>query len=145
MAGPVRERRRRAQDAVALRVQRGQAQGHLARETFDAADLGADGGPGVDEDRVAQRERAARRSTNPEPSIPPPSSTATHAFSPVYGSVLPEGSLAVLVEPLAAVVAVALVVPEVDGVLPAVVALELGAVLGVLEELELEPLEWWEW
>jgi hypothetical protein len=53
--------------------------------------------------------------------------------------------LAVLVEPLAAVVAVALVVPEVDGVLPAVVALELGAVLGVLEELELEPLEWWEW
>jgi len=52
MAGAVDEPPRRREDLVRVRPQRGQAGGELARPAFDAAELGARGGAGVDGDAM---------------------------------------------------------------------------------------------
>jgi hypothetical protein len=52
MARAVDEGRRWCQHLVCVGPQRGQARGELARPPFDAAELGARGGAGVDGDAV---------------------------------------------------------------------------------------------
>jgi hypothetical protein len=52
MARAMDEPRRRSEDRVRVGPQGGQAGGELARPAFDAAELGARGGAGVDGDAM---------------------------------------------------------------------------------------------
>jgi hypothetical protein len=58
VAGAVGERRRRAQHDIAAGPQRRQADSELARPALDAAELGPDGGAGVDGDPLSSGRHA---------------------------------------------------------------------------------------